>query len=233
MIIRISMLPLISMADLALATTSSSVSPALHILFVIGILLTSIAFVHTLVRLCFFRRSTRKRRVHVLPVARSRRQRAHHPTEQHATGGGSIDPSSPGHYVPATPISVHVVTQDEVRPDISEAQPSAAVHQTPNVWDKHADVPNPPPAYGKWRGSVRADPELLHWQAVPSPTDSDLPSPTYQETQPDNQSRAPPSYRTRNSPARAKQTNEESGQAAQAHANEPEMFEVRGVGAAL
>lgn len=44
----------------------------------------------------------------------------------------------------------------------------------------------PPPAYGSTKCSVRADPELLHWQAVPSPVmlggeGDGLPSPGYEE----------------------------------------------------
>lgn len=36
----------------------------------------------------------------------------------------------------------------------------------------------PPPAYGSNTSSVRADPELLYWQAA---VDEGLPSPTYEE----------------------------------------------------
>lgn len=225
-------------ADLTLATTSESVSPVLHILLVLAILLTSIAFVHSVVQLCFLSRSSKKRNVYVLPVpqSRRRRQRRHHRHDHqngHQTRAMPSVGDRPDHYVPPTPIPVSVADPEEVRPDTREAQPSAAVHQTPDVWDKNVDVPNPPPAYGKWRGSVRADPELLHWQTVPSPTDSDIPSPTYEESPQGNQTRAPPSYRTRDSPARTRQVREVSQEAAQAQAHEPEMFEVRGVGAAI
>lgn len=44
--------------------------------------------------------------------------------------------------------------------------------------------PPPPPAYGKTTSSVRADPELLYWHAVPSPVvdhGNGMPSPTYEE----------------------------------------------------
>lgn len=30
--------------------------------------------------------------------------------------------------------------------------------------DSEKDLPVPPPVYGNWRGSRRADPELIHWQ---------------------------------------------------------------------
>lgn len=36
--------------------------------------------------------------------------------------------------------------------------------------DKEIAVPPPPPAYGVWRCSVRADPNLIHWQRTGPPT---------------------------------------------------------------
>lgn len=36
--------------------------------------------------------------------------------------------------------------------------------------DKEIAVPPPPPAYGVWRCSVRADPNLIHWQHTGPPT---------------------------------------------------------------
>ena len=36
--------------------------------------------------------------------------------------------------------------------------------------DKETAVPPPPPAYGVWRCSVRADPNLIHWQRTGQPT---------------------------------------------------------------
>ena len=32
--------------------------------------------------------------------------------------------------------------------------------------EKEEGLKHPPPAYGLWRGSVRLDPNLLHWQRV-------------------------------------------------------------------
>jgi len=215
-------------ADLAIATTSSSVQPALHILFILGILLTAIVFTHSVVRLVFFRRQSKKHQVLVLPVSQSRHRHHRRHREIH---------TQPGHhdsFVPVVPIPVSVAA-DEVRPDSSEAQPSAAVYQTPDVWNKHADVPNPPPAYGKWRGSVRADPELLHWRVLSSPTPSTIPSPTYEESAQHHyvrhvQAGAPPSYRTRDSPARSREVRDEGPQA---DVEAPEMIEVRSSGSTI
>lgn len=128
---------------------------------------------------------------------------------------------------------------DEVRPDTREAQPTATAHVevSPDEWDKDVEsLPNPPPAYGRWRGSVRANPDLLHWQAVPSPVDSDAPelaSPTYEEAML-AQRTGPPSYVTRESPARHAEVrdapDETDGAGAQAQSAEPEMVEGRGIG---
>lgn len=121
---------------------------------------------------------------------------------------------------------------EDVTLDPEEAQPTSAVHQPPEVWNRSvsSELSNPPPAYGRWRGSVRADPELLHWQAVTSPTDSDdsIPSPIYEETPgAATNTESPPSYKTRESPARTRAgTNNVSE-----HIPKPEMVEGRGIGA--
>ena len=141
-------------------------------------------------------------------------------------------------YVPPTPIPVHVASDDidEVRPDSREAQPTAGAERASQAygWDKELDtVLNPPPAYGRWRGSVRANPDLLHWQPIPSPVDPDtpaLPSPTYEEVisagHSADQVDALPSYATGNSPQRGHPDHAE-GQVA-----EPEMVEGAGIGLA-
>ena len=156
-------------------------------------------------------------------------------------------------FVPASPIPVHMAA-DEVRPDSREAEPTATVEvdpQSANDWDKEVDtLPNPPPAYGRWRGSVRANPDLLHWQAVPSRTVVGTPalaSPTYEEVVAEGLTR-PPSYITRDSPARrtAVEGMDETAETGDAPSNlqarvdddaepelEPEMVEVRGIGFAF
>jgi len=140
---------------------------------------------------------------------------------------------------------------DEVRPDTREAQPTAAADVGVAVvdWDKDVDtLPNPPPAYGRWRGSVRANPDLLHWQPVPSPVDPhtpDLPSPTYEEAVTPGRA-GPPSYVTRESPARRAEVQDGgveadgAGAGAAVHPRAatvedaaPEMVEGRGIGLAL
>lgn len=137
-------------------------------------------------------------------------------------------------FVPAMPIPVQVVT-DDVATSNSLAESSSEPHSEQK---KTSSVTNPPPAYGRWRGSVRADPDLLHWQAQPSPDHesiSDLPSPTYQEVDvnPQVPVTCPPSYVTRDSPARRREMSEARADLARAHAAEPEMVEVRGVEGAL
>ena len=137
-------------------------------------------------------------------------------------------------------------TDDEVRPDSREAEPTATADLGVSVvdWDKDVEaLPNPPPAYGRWRGSVRANPDLLHWQPVPSPVDHhtpDLPSPTYEEAV-TPQRTGPPSYVTRATPAREREGQDVGvgvdvagvqAQAATVEDAAPEMVEGRGIGLA-
>ncbi|KAK6432122.1 hypothetical protein LTR95_011711 [Oleoguttula sp. CCFEE 5521] len=213
---------------LALATISFNVTPTMHILFILSILLVSILFTHLLIRICFFTATTKKKHaVYIEPVHPSRRRRRPHRTQP--LGPISEDTE---HLVPPTPFNVHMLS-DDILADTSEAQPSAAVHQTPDVWDPaKGPVTQPPPAYGKWRGSTRADPELLHWRVLPSPTDT-VPSPTYEEVVRED-GNGPPSYRTRGTPERrAAQVEAEVEVEGPEEGRRVEMFEVRGGGTDL
>ena len=146
-------------------TTSSNVSALLHVLFVLALLLTSIVFVHTLVRICCLgSRREKKRIVLIEPAPRRRRHRRHH-EELPAT----IEASP--HYVPPTPIPVQ--TNDSGISDTPHAPEMCQVN------DK--GLTNPPPAYGSTTSSVRADPELLFWHAIPSPVEGGMPSPIYED----------------------------------------------------
>ncbi|KAK5113972.1 hypothetical protein LTR62_003095 [Meristemomyces frigidus] len=224
--------------------TSEPVSTTFHILFILGILFATIVFVHAVVRICLFKSDKHASpRLYAVPDGRLKRRRRHRHHRDHAQLHERQLPSfsdSSDDFRPATPIPVHFAA-DEVRPDSREAEPSAGADRASRIMldirhEVDAGMPKPPPAYGRWRGSVRADPELLHWQAVPSPTDPDMPpmpSPTYEEAMAvgeDGRS-GPPSYVTRESPARRRDAQEELARVKSARAQtvEPEMVEVRGI----
>lgn len=223
-----------SQADLVVATSETNLSPTFHILFVLGILLAMIVFAHSFVRACFLRPSyTGSPKISVLQngrLVRSRhRQHGHHRRHRQIPSDETTD------FNPPTPIPVRVV-ENEVRPDSREAQPSAGAERASQAWDKDVrGLPQPPPAYGRWRGSVRANPDLLHWQAIPSPVDLDaptMPSPTYEEAIRDQQANSPPSYVTRENPARRGEFQEAREELARSQVVLPEMFEGRGIGIA-
>ncbi|KAK0311917.1 hypothetical protein LTR01_002831 [Friedmanniomyces endolithicus] len=237
-------------ADLAIAT-SRNVSTMFHVLFILGILLATILFAHTVVRLCLFRTVTPDSpRLYIVPNGRLKRRRRHrhrdlseqnqqHPREIPRLQDATVDYALMADYVPPTPIPVHVAA-DEVRPDSREAEPSASADRASILaFDKDIDdLPKPPPAYGRWRGSVRVNPDFLHWQAIPSPTEPDtpaLPSPTYEEAmaaEPAEQRSQPPSYVTRESPARRREMRDRRSGLALAQEVQPEMVEGRGIGLA-
>lgn len=139
-------------------------------------------------------------------------------------------------FIPPTPIPVHL-SSDDLRGDAALAQGNARVEEEVQHWDKDVQsVPNPPPAYGRWRGSVRANPDLLHWQAVPSPSTPDtpvLPSPTYEEAMGAAREGYPPSYVTRDSPARQRAVQEGQAGMALSQMAEPEMVEVHPINAGV
>ena len=233
--------------DIVLASTSTHVAPSFHILFVLGILLATIVFAHTVVRLFLFGGSGNnmlgsKRKIFLLPTSHSRthyRRRHRH----HGGGHRAMPPLSDDatDFVPGVPIQVQTGPEEEVQPDPHEARPTTTLFvpepANGSDWKDTAEgLANPPPAYGKWRGSVRANPDLLHWQAVPSPVDAELPSPTYEEAVGESDQRTgPPSYVTRDSPARRRDVQEQHNARVQSQIVEPEMIEVRvgGVGTAM
>jgi hypothetical protein len=155
-------------SDIALATTSTHVAPILHVLFILALLLTSIVFAHTLVRLSCLRERNKQRIVRIEPAPRRRRHR-NHPGEEVVLAAST---NVAGHYVPPTPIPVQ-------GPDLDE--PHSAGPEMYEIGDKGAHILNPPPAYGSMTSSVRADPDLLYWHVVPSPVEGGMPSPTYDQ----------------------------------------------------
>ncbi|KAK4627568.1 uncharacterized protein CLAFUR5_11809 [Fulvia fulva] len=216
----------------SIATTEVDLTPTFHILFVLGICLATIVFAHSVIRLFFIGRRSRHKPLFVT-VSRHGQHRYHH-RPGHSRSHPSLRqmPSlSAEHnaFVPDRPIPVSL-SSDDIRLDPNVAGPTMI---PPQDWDKEVhSVPNPPPAYGRWRGSVRADPELLHWQAVPaprSPATPALPSPTYEEA---GQIESPPSYMTRESPARLRrEVRDVRAGIARSQVVEPEMVEARGAGA--
>jgi hypothetical protein len=159
-------------SDIALATTSAHVAPILHVLFILALLLTSIVFAHTLVRLSCLRGRNKQRVVRIEPAPRRRRHR-NHPDEEAAPAAST---NVAGHFVPQTPIPVQGPDLDELNSTNHSASPEMY-----EIGDKGAQVLNPPPAYGSMTSSVRADPDLLYWRVVPSPVEGGMPSPTYDQ----------------------------------------------------
>jgi hypothetical protein len=68
--------------------------------------------------------------------------------------------TGPEGFQPIVPIRVHLA-RDEEGGDVVEQDVDRELDL-----EKDPLLPPPPPAYGLWRSSVRADPNLLHWQRV-------------------------------------------------------------------
>ena len=224
-----------SCADLVFATTESQMNVAFHVLFFLGIILATILCAHSMVQLLVHSRSSESSGrlcgfTSTKPRHRRRRRR-HEDSEavRHVRATPPRQDDAP-EFNPDIPIPVQEPS-GEVR-SLPRNDPTTAISAA--VPDdvcstKTEPLPQPPPAYGRWRGSVRADPDLLHWQAVPSPLCAGapgLPSPTYEEAMA-TISNSPPSYATRQA---------SSGTLRSQRANavlddrpiEPEMFQVSG-----
>ncbi|KAL9094028.1 MAG: hypothetical protein Q9165_003698 [Trypethelium subeluteriae] len=94
--------------------------------------------------------------------------------------------TGPEGYRPDTPIQVHLQRDEELGPasefDTSPEIPSPTTPPDNRTFEgllqkeTSTKIEGPPPAYGLWRSSVKADPNLLHWQLNPNPIPS--PNPT-------------------------------------------------------
>ncbi|KAK3173661.1 hypothetical protein OEA41_006993 [Lepraria neglecta] len=132
---------------LALATSNALRGATFHAVFIFFILVLVIIFSHYLIRLCMLAFHTEKRFGH-------HRKRMQWHSDEEA-----------GFAAPSEPIRVTMV-QDEEYP-ISEGVEEV-------VEEEERELPPPPPAYGLWRSSVRADPNLIHWQSIGQPDVPDL-----------------------------------------------------------
>ncbi|KAI6793359.1 hypothetical protein KC363_g6651 [Hortaea werneckii] len=224
---------------LVLSTASTGTSSTFHVLFVLGILMSTIVFVHSLAQACIFKRHGKSNipRIDVLSndrLKRRQRRRRQHGYRQHERIASS-ELADAGD-VPPTPIQVHVAA-DDIRADARDGiPPPTNSDASPHARNKDIDIlPHPPPAYGRWRGSVRANPDLLHWQPIPSPIDPEtpaIPSPTYEDamqehcSEPTSES---PVCARRDSPERRREVRTARPELARSQAVEPEVVEERGV----
>ncbi|MCJ1311057.1 hypothetical protein MMC25_004727 [Agyrium rufum] len=89
-----------------------------------------------------------------------------------------------GYALPSNPIPIVLARDEEI-----------GISGTDRRGMSNATKPQlPPPVYGLWRGSVRADPKLIHWQRVAGPSTPDLES-AYGGS---NAAQRPPSYVSEN-----------------------------------
>lgn len=125
--------------DLAFALTDKNLGQEIHILFIMVLLTITIFFCHSLIRLC------------MLMLNPPSEEQRFVPNMSGAEG-----------FQPIIPIRVHLQRDEE-----ATLESEGALESDGNADDseKHM-LPPPPPAYGLWRSSVRADPNLLHWQRV-------------------------------------------------------------------
>lgn len=201
--------------------------------------MSTIVFVHSLAQACIFKRhgKTTIPRIYVLSNDRLKRRQRRQPQHGYRQHEGIASPELADlDYIPPTPIQVHVAA-DDIRPGLRDGMPLPTNSRPSlNAWNKDIDIlPHPPPAYGRWRGSVRANPDLLHWQPIPSPIDPEtpaLPSPTYEEAMSEIH-QGPTSESSvcahRDSPERRREVRTARPELARSQTVEPEVVEERSV----
>ncbi|GAB7356054.1 hypothetical protein MBLNU459_g6671t1 [Dothideomycetes sp. NU459] len=136
----------------------ANVPTLFHILFILSLMVTTILFSHSIVRLCMactHPSAKSKRHIRVDPLA------DHHPRHRRPRYRDIPD-------LPA--LSGCAADGEPARPTATPGAADEAVEATADGTPAH-NVP--PPAYGRWRGSVRVDPTLVDWRTLPaSPADT-------------------------------------------------------------
>lgn len=134
------LLTLVLTTYLALATSESFRGATFHGVFIFFILVLTMLFCHYLIRLCMLAFEPRMR------FARKCRSPLNADDEA-------------GFAQPRQPIPVVLARDEEL-----------GLHDDNDRVEEEEEIgkalPPPPPAYGLWRNSVRADPNLIHWQAT-------------------------------------------------------------------
>lgn len=135
---------------LALTISKTVKSPAFRPVSLVLIILLTIIFCHDLIRLCMLASAPKG------SLDYSDAFRMQSPTASIAR--------------PREPIRIILASDEEL--SLHDEQHPVVVEEDENV-----AVAPPPPAYGLWRGSVRVDPELVHWQPVERPAGREEPPP--------------------------------------------------------
>jgi hypothetical protein len=136
--------------DLSIALSVKALSQQIHILFILIVVGSLVFFIHSLFRLLML----------IMKLRRNPQARQHRPHIPSVAG--------PDGFKPDVPIPVQLARDEEIGLYDEEGKEVEK--------DAEEGVKIPPPAYGLWRGSVRLDPNLLHWQRVQHETSSHPPS---------------------------------------------------------
>ncbi|KAL8729652.1 MAG: hypothetical protein Q9166_004601 [cf. Caloplaca sp. 2 TL-2023] len=121
---------------LALAISNAVRGQTFHVVLIVFILMLTMIFCHFLIRLSMLLLRLRVRR------------------ELRIEGGPRLADEEE-YAQPETPIPVVLARDEEL-----------GLNDISSDGDSIRPVAYPPPAYGLWRSSVRADPDLIHWQRI-------------------------------------------------------------------
>jgi len=141
--------------DLWLVFTNR-ITQALQIFLLLTILFLGIYVFHSLVSIWIFR----LQHPPLLPIAQVRCENPK--TCNHCIQEDDVVlPRDDSLYAPKGAIRVHLSRDEELK--LKQLQHASDYSDTTT---SQITIPSPPPAYGAWRCSVRADPSLLHWHRV-------------------------------------------------------------------
>ncbi|KAJ9609003.1 hypothetical protein H2200_006774 [Cladophialophora chaetospira] len=144
---------------LVLAATGIAKNTMFHVISILFLLSLTGVFVHQLLRMFILIRRPRRSRHRTAHGSR----RGHTRGQTRTTRQRTRKPIEPEH-VPEKPIPIHMTSDTGFGPDV----------------EAHPIVQPPPPVYGNFRGSMRIDPNLVHWKEVQTKNPSPL-TPTYDE----------------------------------------------------
>jgi hypothetical protein len=129
--------------------------PTVQIIFILLILASGILTTHSIISLFLFRL---QRPTTLLPTMQSMcDEKSCSYCRQHE----DVLPRDDSLYAPRGPIRVHLTRDEQLK-----AKRLRHASDFSNANSSQLSLTSPPPAYGAWRCSVRADPSLLHWHRV-------------------------------------------------------------------
>jgi len=146
--------------DLTFTLTKGITSQPLQTILILFLLASGVFSLHTFISIFLFR--IQQQRAPLLPIAATCENEK---DCEYCKQTRDALPRDDSLYAPNGAIRVHLGRDEDLK-NKKLHTPHVSNYSSVNASQLSLAVPSPPPAYGAWRCSVRADPALLHWHKI-------------------------------------------------------------------